>query len=189
MLAPGVQLMRGQDRRTVAAERSSTRPSAMSCRASSSPSHGERRRPRVSGRSQARRTPCIATAGGKTARGAAARGVGEAIPALGAKPPGPLADDGPLDANRLGRVGVGLASRQPQADLPPTCQSGGDGGRALPAFQGLALFRGQDHASGRRAAACQGTLLRSMRWGHRKGYRHVASQSSQCGYRFMMSCT
>jgi hypothetical protein len=118
----------------------------MSGRASSSPSHGERLRPRVSGRSQARRPTCIATSGGKPALGAAARGVGEAIQALGEKPPGPLADDGPLDANRLGHGGVGLASRQQQEDLPPTGQSGGDGGRPLPAFQGLALFRGKDKA-------------------------------------------
>jgi hypothetical protein len=118
----------------------------MSGRASSAQSHGERLRPRGAGRSQARRTTCIAMSGGKTALGAAARGVGEAIQALGEQPPGPLAHDGPLDANRLGHVGVGMASRQQPEDLPPTCQSGGDGGRPLPAFQGLALCRGKDKA-------------------------------------------
>ena len=88
----------------------------------------------------------MATSGGNTALGAAAGGVGEAIQALGEKPPGPRAADGPLDANRLGHVGVGMARRPQQTDLPPTRQSGGDGGRPRPAFQGLALFGGKDQA-------------------------------------------
>jgi hypothetical protein len=68
---------------------SSTIPSAMSWRASSVQSHCERLRPSGAGRSQARRTTCIATSGGKRPLGAAARGVREAFQALGQKPPRP----------------------------------------------------------------------------------------------------
>jgi hypothetical protein len=88
----------------------------------------------------------MATSGGKTALGAAARGVREAFKALGQKPSGPLAHDGALDANRLGHIGLRVPSRQQEKDLPPTHQSGSDGGRPLPAFQGLTLLNGQDKA-------------------------------------------
>src|SRR6266566_267650 len=91
-------------RRTVATEMSSTSSAAMSWRASSAQSHWERLRPSVSGRSQASRTTWIATSGGKHALGTTARGVRQAIEALGQKAPRPLANDGPLDADRLRHV-------------------------------------------------------------------------------------
>src|SRR5512132_520414 len=113
----------------VAAEMSATSPSAISCRASSAQAHGERLRPNSSGRSQAKRTTWMATAGGKTALGAAARSVSEAIQPLGQKPSGPFTHDRTLDANRLGHVGVRVPSRQQKNDLPRAHQSGGEGSR------------------------------------------------------------
>ncbi len=88
----------------------------------------------------------MATAGGKTALGAAARGVREAIQPLGQKPSGPLPHDGALDANGLGHVGVGVPSSHEENDFPPAHQSGREGGRSLPAFQGVTLLSGQDNA-------------------------------------------
>ena len=88
-------------RRTVAAARSSTLASALSCRASAWPSPWERRRPRISGRSPARRTTSMATSGGQHAPGAAARSGSPPHEALGQKPPRPLADAAALDADQL----------------------------------------------------------------------------------------
>jgi hypothetical protein len=99
-------------RRTVAAEIPSTTPSAMSWRASSVQSHWERLRPSESGRSQARRTTWIATSGGKTTLGTAARGVGEPVQALRQKAFGPLADHRPLDSHGASHIGVGVPSGQ-----------------------------------------------------------------------------
>jgi len=56
-------------------------------------------RPSASARSQASRTTWNRDSGGEIALGTAARGVSEAIQALGEKPHGPLADDGPLHTN------------------------------------------------------------------------------------------
>src|SRR5512132_1677798 len=112
----------------VAAEMSATSPSAISCRASSAQSHWERLRPNRSGRSQAKRTTWMATAGGKTALGTAARSVSQAIQPLGQKPSGPFTYDGPLDANSLSHVGVRVPSRQEKNDLSPAHPSGTEGG-------------------------------------------------------------
>jgi hypothetical protein len=88
----------------------------------------------------------IATSGGEIALGTAARGVSEAIQTLGEKPLGPLADDGPLHTNSLSHVGWGVPSDQQQDDFPPACQPCRKGGRPLPPFQGLVLFRGEGNA-------------------------------------------
>ena len=111
----------------------------MSWRASSAQSHWERLRPSVSGRSQARRTTWIATSGGKNALGPAARGVRQALEALGQKAPRPLANDGPLDADGLRHVGLEwpAASKRiifprrasPVATVDHHCQDWPAGGR------------------------------------------------------------
>jgi hypothetical protein len=88
----------------------------------------------------------MATSGGKTALGATARGVGEAIQPLGQKPSGPFPHDRALDTNRLSDVGVRVPRSQEKNDLPPAHQAGGEGGRPLPAFQGLMLLSRQDNA-------------------------------------------
>ena len=120
---------------------------AMSCRARSVQSHGERLRPSGSGRSQARRTRWIATSGGKTALGPAARGVGEPCQALGENALGPLAHHRPLDAQRARHGRLGVPCGQEEDNLPPACQPGGDGGGTLPVLQGVTFLGGQENAS------------------------------------------
>ena len=107
---------------------SATSPSATSCRASSAQSHWERLRSSRSGRSQARRTTWMATSGGKTALGTAARSVSEAIQPLGQKPSGPFAHDRALDTNGLGHMGMRVPSRQEENDLASADQPGSNGG-------------------------------------------------------------
>src|SRR5262252_5619949 len=124
---------------------SSTMASAMSWCASSAPSHWDRLRPRISGRSQARCTTWIATSGGKSALSTAAGGVSQAIQALGEKPLGPFAHHGPLGAHSLGHLGLRVPRSQEENDLPPTGQPCRESGRPLPPFQGLALFGGEDN--------------------------------------------
>jgi hypothetical protein len=87
---------------------SSTTHSAISCRASLWPSHGERLRPSRFGRSEARYTAWIATSWGKNALGTAARGVCKPIEVLGEKAFGPLAHDALLALNPLGQGGWGV---------------------------------------------------------------------------------
>jgi hypothetical protein len=80
--------------------------SAMSCRASCAQSYWERLRPRMSGRSQARRTTWMATSGGKNALGPSARGVIQLLKPLGEKPHSLLAHDTPLDVGHLRHMGL-----------------------------------------------------------------------------------
>jgi hypothetical protein len=101
---------------------------AMSARASSVQSHGERLRPSESGRSQARRTTWIATSGGNPTPGTVARGVCEPGQALRQTVFAPLADHRPLDAYGAAHIGRD------------------DGGRPLPAFQGRARLVRQTNA-------------------------------------------
>jgi hypothetical protein len=82
----------------------------------------------------------MATAGGKTALGAAARSVREAIQPLGQKPPGPFPHDGVLDANSQGHVGVRVPRRQEKNDLPPAHPAGGEGGRPIAFTRVMGLF-------------------------------------------------
>lgn len=114
----------------------------MSWCASSVPSHWDKLRPSIFGRSQARRTTWIATSGRKTALGSAAGGVREAIQALGEKPLSPLPDHRPLHADRLSHRRLGMSGGQQEEHLPPARQPSGEGGRLLPSFQGLPLFGG-----------------------------------------------
>jgi hypothetical protein len=125
----------------------STIPSAMSSRASAVHSHWERLRPTRSGRSQARRTTWIATSGGKTALGPAARGVGEPRQALGEEALGPLSHHRPLDAHRARHVRLGVPCGQEEENRPPSRQPGGDSGGTLPVLQGGTCFGGQENAS------------------------------------------
>ena len=138
----GLSLCEPMMRRTGAAEMSATIPAAMSWRASSRHSPWERLRPRRSGRSQARRTTSIATSGGKTARGAAARSVAEALQALGQKPLRPLADDDALDAAHLRHLALRVSVSQQQDHASPAHQPCRHGGRSLPAWQELPLLGG-----------------------------------------------
>lgn len=138
---------------------SSTTPSAMRGRASSAPSHWERRRPTRSGRSQAKRTREIATSGGKTALGPTARGVCKTVQTLGEKPLGPVADHGPLHTHGPRHRGLRGPCCQQKDHLPPADHAGGQGGGPLPPLQRLSLFGRQDKASGRLAAACHSPLL------------------------------
>jgi hypothetical protein len=89
----GLSLWFSRMRRTGSGEMLSTRPSCSSCRASSVPSHWERDRPRVSGRSQAIFTRWTATSGGKHRLSAPARLIGKPRPALIEKALEPFADD------------------------------------------------------------------------------------------------
>jgi hypothetical protein len=82
----------------------------------------------------------IATSGGKTALGPAARRVGEPVQPLDEEALGPVANHGPLHANRLRCCGLGRASCQQEDDLPPASQSCRNGGRTLPPFQRLTLL-------------------------------------------------
>src|SRR5215211_2805296 len=132
-------------RRTVAAEMSSTIPSAMSWCASSVPSHWERLRPSRSGRSQASRTTWIATSGGKTPFGPAARGINEPIEAVGEKALGPLPHHPPLNSDPLCHLGWRIPLGRQENHAPPACQPCGHGGCPLPALQGLPLLRGEDN--------------------------------------------
>ena len=104
----------------------------MSCRASSVQSHWERLRPTRSGRSQAKRTTWIATSGGKTALGPAARRVCQPRKTLGEKACGPRADHRPLDAHGAPHFRLRMPPSQQEDNLPPSGQPGGDGAGAEP---------------------------------------------------------
>jgi hypothetical protein len=87
----------------------------------------------------------MATSGGNPALGAAARGVGEPVQALGEKPLGPVADHGPLHADRVRRRGLRGPCGQQKDTLPPAGHSCRHGGRTWPPFQRLPLFGSQDN--------------------------------------------
>jgi hypothetical protein len=83
--------------------------------------------------------------GGRTALGPAARGVGESVPTRGENTLGPVADHGPLHADRLRRSGWRRPCCQQEEPLSPAGHSCRHGGRTLPPSQRLTRFGGQDH--------------------------------------------
>lgn len=87
----------------------------------------------------------MATSGGKTARGPAARSVGEPGKPLGEEALGPVAHHGPLPTNRLRCGGWGKAGCPQEDNLPPASQACRDGGRTLPPVPRLTLLGREDH--------------------------------------------
>src|SRR5262249_20058580 len=126
------------------------------------PSQWARLRPSRSGRSQARRTTWLATAGATTALGTTARGVRQTLHTPGEKAFGPLTAHGPLHADGRRHGGWGGPLRQQADNRPPSGQSCSAKGRPLPPFQRRTLFGGQDNVSRRLAATCHDNLLPAL---------------------------
>ena len=131
----------------------------------------------------------MATSGGKPTLGPAARSVGQPVQTLHQESFGPLAHDPALEADQLSHLGLGVPVSQEQDNLPPAGQAGDNGGRPLPALQGLAFCGGQGNNQRRCTAACHSRFLLAMRFRHRKEYRHALTKSSQFAHFFMTSCT